>query len=130
LRRWLAALLFLLAPASAAAEGDPWWGKDKALHFGASAVLASGGYAVGALLWEEPGAALASGAALGLGAGVAKELLDLAGMGHPSWKDLAWDVAGTGAGLLVAWTIHQLVAPPPLEPVVVGARSLSLRLSF
>lgn len=46
---------------------------------------------------------------MALGAGVAKEVADLAGLGHPSWKDLAWDVVGTGTGLLVAWAIDALV---------------------
>lgn len=123
--------LALLLPAASHAASDPWWGRDKALHFGVSAALASGGYAMGALIWEEPGPALATGAALGLGAGIAKEILDLAGMGHPSWKDLAWDVAGTGVGLLLAWGVHRLVAPGRREPVAVGSgRSFAIRISF
>lgn len=113
----------------AAAQSDPWWGKDKALHFGVSAALAAGGYTAGALLWESPEAALLSGAAAGLGAGLAKEALDLAGYGHPSWKDLAWDVAGTGVGLLAAWAIHRLVAPGPVEASAAPGQ-IGLRLTF
>lgn len=125
--RLLPALLLALAPAAAAAQTDPWWGRDKALHLGAGAVLAAGGYAAGAILWEEPEAALWTGAAVGLGAGVVKELLDLAGMGHPSWKDLAWDAVGMGAGLLLAWAVHRLVTPA--RPAV-GARAIGLTVAF
>lgn len=103
----LGALCLLAAPAAAQAE-DPWFARDKALHFGASAALAAGGYAGASLIWEAPEARWIAGAGLALGAGVGKELADLAGAGHASWKDLAWDVAGTGVGLLAAWAIDRL----------------------
>jgi uncharacterized protein YfiM (DUF2279 family) len=48
---------------------------------------------------------LGTGAALGLGAGVAKELFDLHTGGDPSWRDLAWDALGTATGLLVAYLV-------------------------
>lgn len=110
LMRWLAlpVLLACLPTRASASEEDPWFGRDKKLHFVVSAGLATGGYALGAIFWEEPSARLASGATLALGAGVAKELADLAGYGHPSWRDLAWDVIGTGAGLLLAWGADEL----------------------
>jgi putative lipoprotein len=98
------------APRARAADPDPWLGPDKALHFGASAVIAGGGYAVGTFVFPARGHALLLGAGLGLGAGAAKELLDLAGFGDPSWKDFAWDAIGTAAGLLVAWGIDVLVS--------------------
>lgn len=103
----------LLAPSIASAsDADPWFGRDKVLHFGASAALATTGYAVGAMFFDDVPPRLATGATLALGAGVAKELADLAGAGHASWRDFAWDVAGTGAGLLFAWGVDSLFFAP------------------
>ena len=53
-RRFLPALALGLAAAvtparASAADPDPWLGPDKALHFGISAGLAGGGYALSAL---------------------------------------------------------------------------------
>lgn len=116
---WLA-LALLSLPAPALAASDPWFGRDKWMHFGASAALAAGGYAVGAAIWEEPEPALALGAGIALGVGIGKELYDLVGYGHPSWRDLAWDVAGTGVGLLLAWAIHRALAPDDSATVAAG----------
>lgn len=102
------ALLFHAAPSTAPAS-DPWFGRDKALHFGVSAGLGAAGYGGGALACDEPWVPLATGTGLALSAGVAKELLDLAGMGSPSWRDLTWDVLGTATGVLSAWAIDRLV---------------------
>jgi len=55
---------------------------------------------------------LAAGATLALGAGVAKEIADLAGAGDPSLRDLVWDVVGTGAGLLLAWGVDAAFFAP------------------
>jgi putative lipoprotein len=95
---------FSVSPAHAD-DPDPWFGRDKALHFGATAVLASGGYAGTALATDDRRFRLAVGAGLGLGAGVAKELWDLSGHGDASWRDLTWDVVGTATGLAVALAI-------------------------
>ena|SRR5688572_19789937 len=88
-------------PARADTE-DPWWGRDKALHFGVSAGLAAGGYAAASPLveprWQR--ATLGAGFALTLGAG--KELYDWSGHGHASWKDFAWDVLGAAVGTAIA----------------------------
>ncbi|WP_437658852.1 hypothetical protein [Sorangium sp. So ce1182] len=90
---------------------DPWFGDDKARHFCASMVLASGGYALGALATEDIGGRIALGAAVALGAGLAKEALDAAGYGTPSFRDLVWDALGTSAGLgLSVW--FDLAATP------------------
>ncbi len=91
-----------------AQDPDPWFGRDKALHFGFSAALASGGYAAGALIWDGPTERLLAGAGLSLSLGVAKEIADMAGAGDPSWRDLAWDVVGTGVGLALAWSVDRL----------------------
>jgi putative lipoprotein len=97
------------ARAQQAPDPDPWFGKDKALHFSVSAILAGGGYAFGAAAFESRAGALALGGGVALAAGTAKELADLAGMGDPSWKDFAWDVAGTIVGLAIAWSVDLLV---------------------
>jgi len=98
-------------PAHAAgADDDPWWGRDKALHFGVSAALAGAGYGGAALFTPRTELRLGAGAAVALSAGVAKELVDLGGRGDASWRDLTWDVVGTATGLVVAWTIDHLVA--------------------
>ena len=105
--------LLLLASAASAQESDPdpWFGRDKALHFGASFGLAAGGYGVSSLWLETPGQRALAGGAVALSFGIGKELLDLAGLwGQPSWKDLAWDVVGAGAGLLVSYAIDRLIA--------------------
>ena len=124
MRRWAAALALAAAlavgsPARAqAADPDPWLGQDKALHFGASAVIASGTYALGGL-WQPSSETkrLLLGGSVALGAGVAKELYDLISRrGSPSWRDLAWDVAGTAVGLAVAWVVDRFVVQPLAAP--------------
>lgn len=109
-----AALALMLALGGArpayAADPDPWFGQDKALHFAATSVLGLSGYAVTATLTDRRELRVLGGVAVGLGAGIAKELLDLAGFGDPSWKDLAWDAIGTAVGVLVAWGIDLLLA--------------------
>ncbi len=108
--------LVALAPAARAQSADDWLGPDKALHFGASALFAGGGYALGALAFDGAPGRLALGAGVGLAAGVGKELLDLAGYGDPSWRDLAWDALGTGFGVLVAWLVDQAIRAPSGRP--------------
>lgn len=96
--------------AQAPAGLDPWLGPDKALHCAFSAGIAGAGYAGTAFFTDDVGVRLLVGGGLSLGAGAAKELVELAGFGHPSWKDFAWDVVGAATGLLVAWLIDHLVA--------------------
>jgi len=115
-RRWIAvvALVGAAGARAQAADPDPWFGPDKALHFGASATIAAGGYGLGAL-WQpsSEGQRLVVGGAAGLAAGVGKELWDLTtGLGDPSWKDLAWDAAGTAVGLAVAWAVDRFIVQP------------------
>ena len=107
-----AAALAFAAPARAA-DPDPWFGADKALHFGASAGIAGLSYGGAALLWDEVGVRLGVGASVALSAGVAKELWDLAGNGTPSWKDLTWDALGTAVGLALAFGIDRLFFAHP-----------------
>jgi putative lipoprotein len=100
--------LMLLGPTPAAAQDD-WLGRDKALHFGATFVLAGAGYAGGAALSREPVVRLGSGAALAMGAGIAKEVYDRYSGGDPSLKDLTWDAIGTATGLFTAWLLDRYV---------------------
>lgn len=105
----MGAIAFAPCPARAAND-DPWISRDKALHFDVSLGLASAGYAISAgWLVDARWKALAIGGALALTAGAGKELLDLAGLGDPSWKDFAWDGIGTVAGLALAWGVDLLI---------------------
>ena len=104
------ALTSLSAPARAE-ESDPWWGRDKALHFGASAGLAAGGYAASTALLDERWQRAAAGAGFSLTLGGAKEIYDASGHGHASAKDFTWDVAGAAFGTALALVVDLLVAP-------------------
>jgi uncharacterized protein YfiM (DUF2279 family) len=100
-------LVLLLGPTPAAAQ-DEWLGRDKALHFGATFLLAGAGYAGGAALSREPVVRLGVGATVAMGAGIAKEMADRSG-GDPSLKDLTWDALGTATGLVTAWLFDHFV---------------------
>jgi putative lipoprotein len=95
-----------------AADPDPWFGPDKALHFEAAGSLAIVGYAGTSMMSTSRPLRAAAGAALGVGAGAAKELWDLDGHGDPSWRDLTWDLVGAATGVLVAaafdWAVHRI----------------------
>lgn len=112
------ALLALATPSLAHADDpDPWFARDKALHFVAGGTLAAGGYGLGAALFRERAPAFALGAGVGIGASAAKEAWDLTGRGDPSWRDFTWGAIGTVAGLALAWGIDVAVhggKPPPL----------------
>jgi len=92
-----------------AADPDPWFGPDKALHFGVSAGLAGGGYALSALVLERPWQRAITGAGFSLTLGAAKELYDLSGHGDASWKDFTWDVAGTAVGIGIALLVDAAI---------------------
>ncbi len=126
----LAALLPVATPAAALAEEDPWFGRDKALHFSASAVLAVGGYGIGAVAFEKRTSAAFLGGGIALTAGVGKEAYDATGAGSASGRDLVWDVVGTAAGLGVAWALDLLIRGNPVridEPVAVRPRAIVVR---
>ena len=106
--RSLVVVLVALAAAPAQSQVDPWLGPDKALHFGASAALTGGGYAVGVTLTESRPLRLVLGVSVGVAAGLGKELYDAAGGGDPSARDLAWDALGVVTGALVAYAIDRL----------------------
>jgi putative lipoprotein len=99
-----------------AAEPDPWFGADKALHFAVSAGVAGAGYGVTTAFASDRWKALTVGAGAALAVGALKEGYDAAGSGDPSWKDFGWDVIGAAVGLAIAWGIdagvHGGKAPP------------------
>lgn len=104
----LLAASLLLAPRAARADPpdpDPWWGKDKALHLGVSAGLTGGAYAIATQMSDSVAGRAALAAAVGIGAGFGKEVVDSLGFGTPSWKDLLWDVIGTGLAITVSVSI-------------------------
>jgi putative lipoprotein len=107
-----AALLLAALPAHAE---DDWFGRDKALHFGVSAALASSGYALGTALFDRRWHAATFGGGLAVTAGAGKELVDLAGYGDPSWRDFTWDLVGTAVGLGVAYAVDLLVRKEPTD---------------
>ena len=102
-----AALSLLLA--ATPARADEWLGPDKALHFAATAGIASGAFLLGELVLDEPASRAALAANLALVAGIGKELYDLTGRGDPSLKDLTWDVIGTVAGLALGVLLERLL---------------------
>lgn len=134
----LAGALVANATPARAADPDPWFGRDKALHFSVAGAIAVSGYAAGAVIFDARGHALICGGALAAAAGIGKEALDLTGFGDPSWKDLAWDGIGAVAGLALAWSVdllvrgvgpsHPLVLTP--QPAPASARGASIGFSF
>ncbi len=96
-------------PQARAAPADRWFGRDKALHFGASGLLAAGGYGAAGLHTEQRSVRLAVGASAALTIGVAKEILDRYTGGQPSGRDLAWDLLGTATGVGLAWLVDRLL---------------------
>ena len=86
-----------------------------ALFVLASFGLAGVGYGATAFLTDDVGWRLFGGATLALTAGAVKELLDLAGLGTPSWKDFVWDVLGAATGLLASWLVDHFIVTPLLQ---------------
>jgi len=106
----LAALLSAPSPALATPpDPDPWLGRDKALHFGVSAGITGAAYGLTSLVSDDLRVRIAFGASAGIFVGAAKEMLDMAGLGTPSWKDFTWDVIGTAVGVGIAISIDLAV---------------------
>ncbi len=118
-----------LAPRTAqASDPDPWFGRDKWLHFSASAALAGVGYAGSSLVFESRATRAAVGGGFALSAGVTKELVDLGGGGHASMRDLTWDLLGALVGVGLSLLVDSLLSPssgPSSQGD--GARALELR---
>ncbi len=120
----LALALALASRPAAASYADPWFGPDKAVHFGLSVGLAAAGYAaVSPWLAGRNERALA-GAAFSLSLGAGKELWDLTGHGDPSWRDFSWDVLGTAVGVALAVGVDALVSGRKEAPTERAAQGL------
>jgi len=124
--RWLAVMAVVAATGARAQapDPDPWFGRDKAVHFAVSASLATLGYAVAGQFppsRENLVLRLVFGGSAAMTLGVAKEVLDLTlRLGTPSWKDLAWDAAGTVTGLAVAFVVDCFIVRPIVDLVQLG----------
>ncbi len=122
----LALAAAVAAPSAARADdtSDPWIARDKAFHFDVSAGIAAATYAVSAAyIVDSRWKALAIGGGVTIAVGGGKELLDLAGIGDPSWKDFAWDAIGTVAGLALAWGVDMLLGGVSSAHPALGAPS-------
>ena len=103
--------LLLATPAQAqTADTDPWFGRDNALHFGASASIAVVVYAGSSFKTDHRPTRAAAAFTIALGAGILKETWDLTGHGDASWRDLTWDVVGATTGVLFAYAIDWAVS--------------------
>jgi putative lipoprotein len=101
----------LICASARASTDDPWFAPDKALHCGVSVLLAAGGYAASSTVLGSRNERALAGGAFSLTIGAGKELWDLSGHGDPSWRDFAWDVIGTAAGLALAASVDALARP-------------------
>jgi putative lipoprotein len=107
----LAFMCLALGRRARAAEPDPWWGQDKALHFTVSIGLGSGGYAGSSLWLDRRWQRAVAGAGFSLTLGAGKELCDLAAHGDASWRDFTWDIAGTAVGVGLAYLLDLAFFP-------------------
>jgi putative lipoprotein len=105
----LAVLLALSATATPARaeppDPDPWFGVDKALHFGIAGAITGGGYGLCSLVAPDVLSRSIVGVGFATGAISFKEAIDWAGYGHPSGKDIFWGFAGTAVGLGISISI-------------------------
>jgi putative lipoprotein len=95
--------------ASDRGDVDPWWGKDKALHLSASALIAVDGYAGASLFSRREGVRAGAGSLLAFTAGAAKEVYDRYAGGDPSLRDLTWDVVGAATGTALSWLVDRFL---------------------
>ena len=81
---------------------DDWFGRDKAMHAGASLGITLGAALVASVATDlEREAAIPLAAGLALGAGLGKEVADASRDRNPlfSWRDLASDAVGVAVGV-------------------------------
>ena len=112
---------------------DPWFGEDKFIHFGASVGLSGLGYGFSALFLEEPWQRAIAGSGLSLLIGGLKEIADTQNGSVASWRDMAWNVIGTGVGagaaLGVDYLIRHILKPKNLN-FALTHRSVFLAYQF
>jgi uncharacterized protein YfiM (DUF2279 family) len=82
-------------------EVDQWIGEDKLKHFAFSLALTSGSAGAARAVTNHDTSIIA-GAAVGLVAGIGKEIYDHGRVRSASFRDLLWDVAGVTVGVLIA----------------------------
>jgi putative lipoprotein len=97
-------------------DRDPWFGRDKLLHFGVSAGLAGGSYAGATLFLDARWQRAAVAVSFTLSLGAAKEVWDALGHGDPSLRDFSWDVIGCAIGIGVAYVVDLLLSPSRDRP--------------
>jgi uncharacterized protein YfiM (DUF2279 family) len=103
------AFLAPVAVRPAAAQADPWWGQDKALHFSTCFMLAGDGYATTAVMSKRDDHRLLAGLGLAAAVGGGKEVYDKATGGDASLRDLTWDVVGGATGAAISWLIDRYI---------------------
>lgn len=119
--------LFALSTPALASDADPWFGRDKALHFGFSVALSAGGYATSSLWLDRSYERALAGSTFSLTLGAGKELWDLSGHGDPSWRDFTWDVIGTAVGTGLALAGDALLSHEHAARVGATAQGLVIR---
>jgi putative lipoprotein len=125
---WTAILGITFLPRPAWA--DDWWGRDKALHFTVSIGVSSLAYAAAAPLTERRDFRAGVGAATALSLGAMKEGYDALGHGDPSWRDFAWDVAGTAVGVMIAYAVDCIVSETPNRSARTASARSPITISF
>ena len=101
-------------PATAGAE-DRWFASDKAKHFGATAAISGGSYAVASTVTTQERWRVFTGVGGGIGAAAAKEFRDRS-RGDASWRDFTWGAVGSAAGVTIAWAITRALHRRPPAP--------------
>ena len=97
----LAFLFVLWGPPARPSDSDPWFGRDKLLHFTASAFIQGAAHSVLRANGRDYGASSRGAALVTLTAGVGKELWDRHRHRDFSFRDLAWDGIGGVVGAVV-----------------------------
>lgn len=105
------ALVFVLwghpAQPPAPSDRDPWFARDKMLHFVASAAIQTAAHSVLRANGRDYGDASRGAAVATVSVGIGKELWDRHRKRDFSFRDLAWDGIGGVAGAIVMRQAHK-----------------------
>lgn len=85
----------------AVAERDEWLGQDKFKHFAMSYMITATSFGAARMVTDKD-ASIGTGIALGVAAGILKEIYDKRDKRRFSFRDLVWDAAGITTGVLIA----------------------------
>ena len=88
-------------------QRDPWFGRDKLLHFTASALVQGAAHSAFRALGASYARAAWGAAAVTASAGIGKELWDRHRKRDFSVRDLAWDGIGGASGAIVVRQIDR-----------------------